>query len=389
MHFFPLYNIITLVINMKTIGLVAEYNPFHNGHLYQINKIKELYPDSTIIVVMSPTITQRGELSLINKWNKTKICLDNNIDIVVELPSIFAMQSADIFAKGAITILNKLNINILVFGTEEKDLSKLKEVANLQKKDTFHKEVKKYLDTGYNYPTSLSKVIKNTLGYTITSPNDLLAVSYLKYLNSNITPFNIQRTTSYNGTDIKDNITSATNLRTMLKKNIPIHTFIPNYNQNNINKIDDQTIYNYLKYNIITNSNSLNKYVDVTEGLENRIIKYIQTSQTKDELITNIKTKRYTYNRISRMLSHILLSLTKDMTNNINVDYIRILGFTLQGQKHIKTLKKNIDIPLITGYKKNTSKILDYELKISSIYSLITNDNILLQEYNKKPIIKK
>ena len=134
MHFFPLYNIITLVINMKTIGLVAEYNPFHNGHLYQINKIKELYPDSTIIVVMSPTITQRGELSLINKWNKTKICLDNNIDIVVELPSIFAMQSADIFAKGAITILNKLNIDILVFGTEEKDLSKLKEVANLQKK---------------------------------------------------------------------------------------------------------------------------------------------------------------------------------------------------------------------------------------------------------------
>ena len=374
---------------MKTIGLVAEYNPFHNGHLYQINKIKELYPDSTIIVVMSPTITQRGELSLINKWNKTKICLDNNIDVVVELPSIFAMQSADIFAKGAITILNKLNIDILVFGTEEKDLSKLKEVANLQKKDTFHKEVKKYLDTGYNYPTSLSKAIKNTLGYTITSPNDLLAISYLKYLNSNITPLNIQRTTSYNGTDIKDNITSATNLRTMLKKNIPIHTFIPNYNQKNINKIDDQTIYNYLKYNIITNSDSLNKYVDVTEGIENRINKYLQTSQTKDELITNIKTKRYTYNRINRMLSHILLSLTKDMTNNINVEYIKVLGFTLQGQLYLNKVKKNIDIPLITGYKKNISKILDYELKISSLYSLITKDNILPQEYNKKPIIKK
>lgn len=374
---------------MKTIGLVAEYNPFHNGHLYQINKIKELYPDSTIIVIMSPTITQRGELSLINKWNKTKICLDNNIDVVVELPSIFAMQSADIFAKGAITILNKLNIDILVFGTEEKDLSKLKEVANLQKKDTFHKEVKKYLDTGYNYPTSLSKAIKNTLGYTITSPNDLLAISYLKYLNSNITPLNIQRTTSYNGTDIKDNITSATNLRTMLKKNIPIHTFIPNYNQKNINKIDDQTIYNYLKYNIITNSDSLNKYVDVTEGIENRINKYLQTSQTKDELITNIKTKRYTYNRINRMLSHILLSLTKDMTNNINVEYIKVLGFTLQGQLYLNKVKKNIDIPLITGYKKNISKILDYELKISSLYSLITKDNILPQEYNKKPIIKK
>ena len=132
---------------MKTIGLVAEYNPFHNGHLYQINKIKELYPDSTIIVVMSPTITQRGELSLINKWNKTKICLDNNIDIVVELPSIFAMQSADIFAKGAITILNKLNIDILVFGTEEKDLSKLESIYQLGYKQGLMQaeDVKKFM----------------------------------------------------------------------------------------------------------------------------------------------------------------------------------------------------------------------------------------------------
>lgn len=374
---------------MKTIGLIAEYNPFHNGHLYQINKIKELYPDSTLIAVISPTVTQRGELSLINKYNKTKICLDNNIDIVIELPSIFAMQSADIFAKGAVTILNKLNIDILAFGTEEEDLSKLKKVADLQKTATFNQEVKKHLTAGSNYPTALSKVIKTTLGYTITSPNDLLAVSYLKYLNNTITPLNIKRTTSYNGTDIKDNITSATHLRTMLKNNTPIHPYIPNYNQNYINNIDDQTIYNYLKYNIITNSDTLSKYVDVTEGLENRIIKNLQTSQNTADLITNIKTKRYTYNRLSRMLSHILLSLTKDMANNINVDYIRILGFTLQGQKHLKTLKKNIDIPIITGYKKNISKTLDYELKISSIYSLITKDNILPLEYNKKPIIKK
>ena len=389
MHFFPLYNIITLVINMKTIGLIAEYNPFHNGHLYQINKIKELYPDSTLIVVISPTVTQRGELSLINKYDKTKICLDNNIDIVIELPSIFAMQSADTFARGAVTILNKINIDILVFGTEEEELSKLKEVANLQKKENFDKEVKKNIDAGLNYPTALSKVIKNTLGYTITSPNDLLAVSYLKYLNNGITPLNIKRTISYNGTDIKDNITSATHLRTMLKKGTPITPFIPNYNEKYIHNIDDQTIYNYLKYNIITNTNALNKYVDVTEGIENRIIKHLQTSPTMTDLITNIKTKRYTYNRISRMLSHILLSLTKDMVNNTNVDYIRVLGFTLRGQKHLKALKKNIDIPIITGYKKNISKILDYELKVSSIYSLITKDNILPLEYNKKPIIKK
>ena len=374
---------------MKTIGLVAEYNPFHNGHLYQINKIKALYPDSIIIVVISPTITQRGELSLINKYNKTKICLDNNIDIVIELPTIFSMQSADTFARGAITILNKLNIDILVFGTEENDLSKLKEVASLQSKDTFNKEVKKYLDAGYNYPTSLSKVINDNLGYTITSPNDLLAISYLKYLNKTITPLNIKRTTSYNGLDIINNITSATNIRKMLNSGKNIKHLIPSYDQNYINNIDNQQLFNYLKYAIITNKDNLNKYVDVTEGIENRIIKSINNTNNINDLIMNIKTKRYTYNRISRMLSHILFDLKKDMVHNLNVDYIRVLGFTLQGQLYLNKAKKNIDIPIITGYKKNLSPLLDYELKITSIYSLITKNNILKEEYNKKPIIKK
>ena len=111
---------------MKVIGLIAEYNPFHNGHLYKINKIKELYPDSIIIAVVSSSFTQRGDISILNKWDKTNICLDNGIDIVIELPFVFATQSSDIFAKGAVQILEHLNIDTLVFGTESDDIEWLK-----------------------------------------------------------------------------------------------------------------------------------------------------------------------------------------------------------------------------------------------------------------------
>ena len=117
---------------MKIIGIIAEYNPFHLGHLYQIKKIKELYPESLIIAIVSSTFTQRGDISIINKWDKTKIILNNNVDIVIELPFVYATQSADIFAKGALEILNNLKIDTLVFGSESNDIDKLKKLANIQ-----------------------------------------------------------------------------------------------------------------------------------------------------------------------------------------------------------------------------------------------------------------
>ena len=134
------------------IGIIAEYNPFHNGHKYQIEKIKKKYPDSTIIVVMSSSFTQRGDVSLLNKWKKTKIALENNVDLIIELPFIFSTQSADIFAKGAIEILKELKVDLLVFGSESNNIKELEQIAltqiNNKEYDLF---VKKYLDKGYNY----------------------------------------------------------------------------------------------------------------------------------------------------------------------------------------------------------------------------------------------
>ena len=375
---------------MEIIGIVAEYNPFHNGHLYQIQKIKEKYPDSILVAVVSSTFTQRGTVSILNKWTKSKIALDNHIDIVIELPFVYATQSSDIFAKGAVALLNKLKVTRIIFGTERDNLNELSLSADIQLNNKeYHKLVKLYLSKGLNYPTATNKALEDLTGQVVTTPNDLLALSYIKEIKSNnyqIKYENIKRTSSYHGTEINNNITSASNIRKLYQENKDIDNLIP-YSKEQLYKVDMNKFLPLLKYQIFLNQDNLNKYQTVDEGIEGRIIKYITKSSTYEELINNIKTKRYTYNKISRMLLHILTSFTKEEAQNINIDYIRLLGFSPNGKHYLNKIKKELDIPLITGYKKNISKVLDIELRTTKIYTLIIGNELLLEEYRNKPII--
>lgn len=375
---------------MEIIGIVAEYNPFHNGHLYQIQKIKEKYPDSILVAVVSSTFTQRGTVSILNKWTKTKIALDNHIDIVIELPFVYATQSSDIFAKGAVALLNKLKVTRIIFGTERDNLNELSLSADIQLNNKeYHKLVKLYLSKGLNYPTATNKALEDLTGQVVTTPNDLLALSYIKEIKSNnyqIKYENIKRTSSYHGTEINNNITSASNIRKLYQENKDINNLIP-YSKEQLYKVDMNKFLPLLKYQIFLNQDNLNKYQTVDEGIEGRIIKYITKSSTYEELINNIKTKRYTYNKISRMLLHILISFTKEEAQNINIDYIRLLGFSPNGKHYLNKIKKELDVPLITGYKKNISKVLDIELRTTKIYTLIIGNELLLEEYRNKPII--
>lgn len=378
---------------MKKIGIIAEYNPFHLGHLYQINTIKELYPDSTIIAIISTNFTQRGDISILNKWDKTKICLDNGIDIVIELPTLYATQSADIFAYGALSILNKLKIDTLVFGTETDNINSLINLANIQTNNQKYDEiVKKYLDEGLNYPTAMSKALNDITNIKIDKPNDILALSYIKEIiknKYNITPIAIKRTNDYHSTEIKSNIINASLIRNLYKNNKDITPYIPkNTDKYYYKNIDINLSYNYLIYNIINNQEILNTYLTVDEGIENRILKSIYKSNNQEELINHIKTKRYTYNKINRMLTHILLNIKKE-DNNKEI-YLRILGFNQKGRTYLNQIKKQIDIPIYTNYKPNQNKILDIEFKSTYIYSLLTNDKTLIEkEYKNKPIITK
>ena len=377
---------------MKIIGIIAEYNPFHLGHLYQINEIKKMYPDSLIIAIISTNFTERGDISIINKWNKTKICLENNIDIVIELPTLYATQSADMFAYGALNILNSLHIDTLVFGSETNNIDLLTRLAKTQLNDPrYDGMVKEYIDKGMNYPTAMSKALETITNEKIDKPNDLLALSYIKEIirnNYEITPISIKRTNNYHGKVIDSNIINASLIRDLLKENKDITPYVPENIVKYINKdISIEKAYNYLMYNLLINKNNLNKYLLIDEGIENRILKSINESHNWNELIMNIKTKRYTYNKINRMLIQILLDIKKE--DNTKETYLRILGFNQKGRKYLNTIKKDINIPVFTSYKPNKSRILDIEFKSTYIYSLITNDlSLIKREYQNKPIIK-
>ena len=376
---------------MHVIGVIAEYNPFHKGHLYQINKIKEKYPNSLLVVVTSSSFTQRGNISLLNKWDKTKIALDNNVDLVVELPFVYSTQSSDLFAEGAISILNTLKIDTLVFGTERDNISDLELLADIQINNIeYQDKVKEYLSQGLNYATSTNKALEDLTSIKVDTPNDLLALSYIKQIKKHNYPIkyiNIKRTTSYHGSEVLDNITSASNIRKLYLSDNSIDNLIP-FDKKKLYKIDMNKYYDILKYKILAEDTSISKYQTVDEGIESRIIKSIYISNNYEELIQNIKTKRYTYNKISRMLLHILVGFTKEEANNISIDYIRILGFTRRGQEYLNKIKKELSIPLVIGYKKNISKVLDIELKATKIYALVADMSLIKREYQIKPIIK-
>lgn len=377
---------------MNIIGIIGEYNPLHLGHIYQIKRAKEQFKDSIIILITNSCFTQRGEVSIINKWDKTKISLENDIDIVVELPFPYATQSADIFAKGSLEILNMLKIDILIFGSESNNLTKLENIVNTQlKNNEYNKLVKEYLKDGINYPTAMSKALTTLLGYTITEPNDLLGISYLKEIAINnypIKPFTIKRIGNYHDKEIKNPIISASLIRSLFKENKDITPFIANNSKQYLyQNLSNESYFPYLKYKLLE-AKDLSIYQTVEEGIENRIKKALPLSNTWEELVQNIKTKRYTYNKINRMLIHILTSFTKEEANNLKIDYIRVLGFNQKGKNYLNKIKKDIDIPLITSYKPNISTLLDLEQRITSIYYLPIEPQEIQNEYKRKPIIK-
>ena len=379
------------------IGIICEYNPFHNGHLYHINKIKELYKDCNIILVMSSNFLQRGDASLIDKWDKTDIALEYGVDIVIELPFVFSTQSADTFARGAIQILKNMNVDAIVFGSEINNIEVLTKIANIQTEPAFNISVQKYMSDGINYPTAISRTIKDMLNIKIDTPNDLLAVSYIKEINrqdANIKPICIKRTNDFHEKELNNSITSATSIRNALKNNIDVKNYVPKLSYEYLKKdlYFTEDYFELLKYKIISTSD-LSIYQTVDEGIGSRIKKMILKSNSLDELIDNVKTKRYTHNKIKRMLVHILCGFTKKQALKMkNSEYIRILGFNEKGRLYLNKVKKMSKLPIITGYSNIKSDILDLELKVSQIYYLTSkekNKNYLMElEYKHKPIIK-
>jgi len=365
---------------IDVVGYLAEYNPFHNGHLYHIKKIKEMFPDKIITLVLAGNFLNRGEVSVIDKFDKTKLALEYGVDLVVELPFIFATQAADIYAYGAISILNHLNCEYLVFGSESNDIETLKDLAKVQIENNYDDEIKTYLKQGFNYPTSLSKVLEKITNKKIDKPNDLLGISYIKAiykLNSNIKPITIQRTNDYHSLSTNSDVISATSIRNLLKENKDISKYVPNSTLKYIKNISLENYFNILKHQIIIDD--LEKYQDIDKNLNNLLKKHINKVNSIEDLIMKVKSKNYTYNKIKRCLVHILCGFTKQ---ECEIKYIRVLGFNKKGQNYLNKTKKESKLPILTNFNKD----LEYELNVSKIYSLITNNDVTRKEL-KGPII--
>lgn len=379
---------------MDSVGIIAEYNPFHNGHLYQLKKVKEMFPDMPVVLLLAGNFTQRGNVSIIDKWKKTDIAIKAGIDLVIELPFSFSTQSADFFSYGAITILEKLKVKYLVFGTESDELSDIELLVDTQLNNKeFSSLVKIYSKLGNNYPTSMSLALKDLTGKSIKTPNDLLAISYIKTIrknNYNIKPICIKRTNDYHDETLDKNISSATSIRIALKNNIDIKGQVPEFvipYLNDLHFIDDY--FELLKYKIITDDN-LSNYQGVDEGLENILKKEIMEANNFDELVKRIKSKRYTYNNISRMLIHILCNLKKCDMNEFNtVKYIRLLGFNDIGKRYLNKIKKDIDIPIISKISREKDRMLEFEIQTTKIYALTDNNSSkLLEKEFKNRLLK-
>ena len=349
------------------VGIICEYNPFHNGHLYHLNKVKKLFPNEIITLVLIGNFVNRGDISVINKWDKTKLALDYGIDLVVELPFPFATQSADIYAYGAINILDNLKCDYLVFGSELNDIDVLDKIAST------NIDIKYLLKKGYNYPKAIDIALKDKINISINTPNDLLGISYIKAikkLNSKIKPITIKRTNNYHDNKVNGEISSATSIRKLIYNNNDISKYVPN--TNHIKNINLNDFYLIIKHKIMTED--LTKYQDIDISLNSLLKKNIVKSNNIEELISNVKHKNYTYNKIKRCLVHILCCLQK---KDYKLEHIRILGFNIKGRQYLNKIKKEVTLPLLTKYT-------DYELLVDNIYNLISKDT------NKnKPILKK
>lgn len=363
-------------IRMKVTGIIVEYNPFHNGHLYHIEQARLLTNPDILIAVTSGNYNQRGDVSIINKFEKTKAALEHGVDIVVELPYIYTTQNAYVFGSKAVEILNKLNTNCLVFGSETNNLDELKKYAELEVDVT---RLKQLMHDGNSYPKSYGLLSSSLY------PNDMLAVTYLKALkDTNIEPISIQRTNDYHSENI-DIISSASAIRKAIKQNKNISNTTPI-------KIEEP-VFNSDYYQIIRNilfthsSKQLSEIFLVSEGIENMLKENAIKYDNYEDFINNCVSRRYTKSRIQRILLQILNNVTKQDVNSLGpMDYVRVLGFSSKGQELLKQLKENVNI--VTQFKNIPEEYKNIEWKTSLVYSSMLNKpNDYIKQELKGPII--
>ena len=406
---------------MKAVGLVTEYNPFHNGHLYHLNKAMELTGADISVAVMSGDFVQRGELAVLDKYTRASMALNSGVNLVVELPVNYAVSSAESFAAGALKVLDYIKADSIAFGSESGNIERLSKLAHIlcDNEDTLYKEISKYTANGISYAAARQKVVekltdKDTAAM-LTSSNNILAVEYLKAIIKNnyaIKPYTIKRQgDSYNDTDIRSEYASATALRGNLKadnisKYIPVKAGLILSSNTNYIYPDDITEALFTRLLGILFASSYDKnvfienvmrYPDVNKEIAGRLYKSAmdmitrtvpQGAESKDNgafsfgsLCEHIKTKEVPLSRIKRALVRITLGLDKKhMEKYSNAPYIRVLGFDKKGQEYLSYIRKTVEVPLITKTADYKEILLD-DIHAANIYNMIVAGKYGVKEF--------
>lgn len=331
-------------------GIICEFNPLHNGHKYLIDTVRE--KSDGIVCVMSGNFVQRGEFAVYDKFKRAESALNNGADLVIELPCVYSLMSANGFAKYAVQILESTGVvNEIAFGAECDNINEL--MATADKIEHLQSEIKNKMKEGLSYPSARKKVIKSDI---LDTPNNILA---LEYINATKLPCRAVKRIG-KGHDTDDSNYSASEIR----KNLSL---------DKICSIKNCEIAVLAKLRTM-NADDFAQIEDVTEGLENRIVDAVKTSVSLEEIYDKIKTKRYTHSRIRRIILRAYLGITKEYSTN--APYIRILGFNDKGQKLLSQMKNSAALPIISRYSDvdkltdNGRKLFALECKCTDLYNL-------------------
>lgn len=366
---------------MKVAGIIAEYNPFHNGHLYQINKTKEELGNDYTIAVMSGNFVMRGEPALFNKFLRAKSAVMGGVDLVLELSTPYALSSSEYFAYAGVSLLDSLNVvDYLSFGSEAGDIASLEKIADILIKEKTIEKIKENQKKGIPVFSAIAEEFNDEEKEILKSPNNILGINYLKALkklNSKIIPFTLSRIkTDYNSIDVADNFASATGIRELLKGKKDISSYVP-YEAYELIK-DEESVFEEEFDKILTyilrikESNELEKYPDVTEGLNNLIKSAGDSVCGIDNITSSIKSKRYAYTRIKRILYNIILDIDKSQREK-KPEFARVLAFNEKGRELLSQIKKKSDIPVFTNITKDMYEKYEHlriDSRASSIYHL-------------------
>ncbi|WP_404408988.1 nucleotidyltransferase [Jeotgalibacillus malaysiensis] len=398
---------------MKACGVVVEYNPFHNGHHLHVTQSRKVTDCDVIIAVMSGNFLQRGEPALCPKQERAEMALRSGVDIVFELPYHFAVQHASIFAEGAVKLLDGAGCDSICFGSEN---GKIEPFTHQLKLETEHQEdlqhtIREQTKLGKSYPAAAAESYRLLFSHSsdldLSKPNNMLGYQYITAVDrfSNMIPYTIQRTASdYHDESLhKSFISSATSIRKKIFED-GLQEIVHHVPESSYAVMEDFTkdgqflnwnhFWPYLQHMLTTSSPlALRAYYEVEEGIEYRLIDAAMTSTCFESFMQQVKTKRYTWTRIQRMLTHLITKTTKeDIQQNTHPTYLRMLGMTAKGREYLNKYKKDFPLPIISNLNQQHKDLCAIDIRASKAYAMGFSDSakrkeMLAKDFTAPPVI--